>query len=69
MQVWQHLKAYIGLPGGWMNRTVRDISAGVRAQNDFNIDCSLAKRDLSWQGEASYKEAIFRAVEWILKCG
>lgn len=39
------------------------------AANDFNIDCSLAKRDLSWKGEASYEEAIFRAVEWILKWG
>jgi nucleoside-diphosphate-sugar epimerase len=39
------------------------------AANDFNIDCSLAKRDLSWKGEASYKEAIFRAVEWILRFG
>ena len=36
------------------------------AANDFNIDCSLAMRDLGWQGRASYEEAITRSVKWYL---
>ena len=37
------------------------------AANDFNIDCSLAVRELGWQGTGSYKEAINRSVKWYLK--
>jgi nucleoside-diphosphate-sugar epimerase len=36
------------------------------AGNDFNIDCSLAERELGWQGRASYAEAIARSVRWYL---
>jgi len=36
------------------------------ATNDFDIDCSLAMRDLGWRGGASYEEAIRGSVKWYL---
>jgi 2-alkyl-3-oxoalkanoate reductase len=39
------------------------------AAHDFDIDCSLAMKELGWRGESSYVDAIYRSVEWYLKFG
>jgi nucleoside-diphosphate-sugar epimerase len=39
------------------------------ASNNFEIDCSLASKELGWQGKADYEEAIRLSVRWYLKQG
>jgi nucleoside-diphosphate-sugar epimerase len=37
------------------------------ASNNFRIDCSLASRELGWEGNADYEEAIRLSVSWYRK--
>ena len=44
--------------------TLLERHARRRYQEDYVLDCSRAARDLGWQGEADYREAVCRTMEW-----